>query len=122
MRFLVRTLPSLLCEIALAGVYANAQTTFGRIVGDVRDSSGSPMVGVEVTVTNEGSRETYRQSTTELGAYGSHTLIPGTYTVSAAQQGFRPVRVQGIVLQVNQTARFDLAMELGAVTESINVN
>ena len=122
MRFLVRTLPSLLCEIALAGVYANAQTTFGRIVGDVRDASGSPMVGAEVTVTNEGSRETYRQSTTDLGAYGFHTLIPGTYTVSAAQQGFRPVRIQGIVLQVNQTARFDLSMELGAVTESINVN
>ena len=121
MKFPVRTVCVMLAAIGLAASTASAQTTFGRIVGDVRDSSGSSMVGVEVTVTNEGSRETYKQLTTEVGSYGFHTLIPGTYTIAAEQRGFRPVRVQRIVLQVNQTARFDLAMEVGSVTESVNV-
>jgi hypothetical protein len=98
------------------------QTTFGKIVGDVRDSSGSPMPGVAVAVTNEGSGETYRQQTNETGSYTFSTLIPGSYTVVAEQQGFRSMRVQGIVLQVNQTARFDFSLEVGSVTESINVN
>ncbi|MBM3727301.1 MAG: hypothetical protein FJW40_18000 [Acidobacteria bacterium] len=98
-----------------------AQTTFGRILGDVRDASGSAVAGVKVTVVNEKSRETYAQDSSDVGSYAFNTLIPGTYTIQAERQGFRGVRVQGIVLQVNQTARFDLAMEVGAVTESVSV-
>ena len=114
--------------IVLFGVFsivcglASGQTTFGRIVGDARDSSGSVMPGVTVTVTNEGSGETYTQVTGETGAYAFNTLIPGSYRIRADRTGFRPMQIQNIVLQVNQTARFDLALEVGAVTESVNVS
>ncbi|MBC8165477.1 MAG: carboxypeptidase regulatory-like domain-containing protein [Bryobacteraceae bacterium] len=120
--FLVRTLSALLGTFLLTSAPSFAQTTFGKIVGDARDSSGSVMPGVKVTVTNEGSGETYTQVIGDTGAYTFNTLIPGTYRVRAERSGFRPIQIQGIVLQVNQTARFDLAMEVGAVTESVNVS
>lgn len=98
-----------------------AQTTYGRIVGNVRDTSQSVMAGVKVTVTNVETGESYSQLTNELGAYAFNTLIPGTYSIQGEVAGFRPVRVQQIVLQVNQTARFDLLMEIGQVSESVSV-
>ena len=87
MKFPVLTVHGILSTIALTASTANAQTTFGRIVGDVRDSSGSSMVGVEFTVTNEGSRETYKHLTTEVGSYAFNTLIPGTYTDIGGAEG-----------------------------------
>jgi hypothetical protein len=116
-----RTLPILLGTLLVACPAALSQTTFGKIVGDARDPSGSVIAGVRVTVTNEGSGETYTQTTSDTGSYAFNTLIPGTYRIRAEHSGFRPVQIQNIAIQVNQTARFDLAMEVGAVTESINV-
>jgi hypothetical protein len=102
-------------------VPAAGQTTYGKIVGNARDSSDSVVAGVKVTVLNEETGESYSQLTNELGGYAFNTLIPGTYTIQAEMAGFRSIRIQNITLQVNQTARFDLLMEVGQVTESISV-
>ena len=98
-----------------------AQTTYGKIVGNARDASDSVVPAVKVTVVNEATRESYTQLTNELGAYAFNTLIPGTYTIQAEVTGFRPIQIQNITLQVNQTARFDLRLELGQVSESVSV-
>src|SRR5262245_10784813 len=107
--------------VLITDVPCSGQTTYGKLVGNARDTSDSVVPGVQVTVVNEATRESYTQLTNELGAYAFNTLIPGTYTIQAEVAGFRPIQIQHITLQVNQTARFDLKLELGQVSESVSV-
>ncbi|MGH9628380.1 MAG: TonB-dependent receptor domain-containing protein, partial [Bryobacteraceae bacterium] len=97
------------------------QGTYGAIVGSARDSSGAAMPGVTVVVTNERTGQSSRWVTNEVGAYTFSTLFPDTYRIRAEAPGFRTVEISGITLQVNQTARYDLTMEIGAVTELVEV-
>jgi hypothetical protein len=99
----------------------HAQTTYGSIVGTVRDASGGAVTRVAVTVTHEATNKVFSAVTTELGNYSFTTLIPGTYRVHAELTGFRPVEIVGIELQVNQTVRHDVVMQVGQVTEKVEV-
>lgn len=98
-----------------------AQTTYGSIVGTARDASGAIVPGVRVTVTNTSTNVSAAAVTSELGAYSFTTLLPGPYKLVAEVGGFRPVDISGIQLQVNQTVRHDLVMQIGQVTEKVEV-
>jgi outer membrane receptor protein involved in Fe transport len=106
----------------VAAESASAQATYGTIAGTVTDPSGAVIPGVDVTVINERSGETFTRRTDSAGLYNVGTLIPGTYEIKAQPQGFRTVDVKGLVLQVNQTARFDLHLEVGQTSEAVTVN
>jgi len=113
-----------ICALVLAfGLLARsgAQTTFGTIVGTVHDSSGAVIVGAKITVTNTGTAVKTTQITNDVGAYSFNTLFPGSYVIRAEMQNFKSVDVQNIQLQVDQTLRYDLAMELGQVSQSVTV-
>jgi outer membrane receptor protein involved in Fe transport len=97
------------------------QTTYGAVVGTALDNSGSVVVGAKVTVANQNTGETYSRLTNDVGTYSFPTLIPGVYQIRAEMTGFRPIEIRDVVLQVNQTARFDLKMEIGQVTENVQV-
>ena len=111
---------ALLCGL-LAGSAA-AQTTYGSIVGTARDGSGAVIPNVKVLVVNEATGVTGTEITNELGAYSFTTLIPGRYKINAELSGFRPVDIRNIELQVNQTARYDLVMQVGQVSEKVEVS
>src|SRR5579875_530428 len=98
-----------------------AQITYGSLVGNVRDASGAPMPGVSITVTNERTGEQVKQLTNSVGAYAFTTLFPGEYSIHAEISGFRPVDIRGVTLQVNQTARYDLTMQVGPVIQLVEV-
>ena len=103
----------------LADVAAIAQTA--QITGLVTDSSKAAMARVKVTVTNA---ETGVSRTTASNAQGNYTvplLPPGKYQLQVSSDGFRPINREGVTLEVDQVARLDFAMEVGGVTESINV-
>ena len=110
----------LLTLLLLPGL--QAQTTYGSIVGTARDASGAVIPGVKVTVTNEGTNTGAAALTNDLGAYSFTTLPPGPYKVHAEAGGFRPLDITGIQLQVNQTIRHDLQMQIGQVSEKVEVN
>ena len=112
---------SLIVLAAVGASFSAAQTTNASIVGTVRDSSGAVVPGLKVTATNEGTREQFGQETNELGSYTFTVLRPGAYTIHAERQGFRPVDVRGILLQVNQTARIDVTVEVGQTSDVIEV-
>jgi hypothetical protein len=112
---------SLILAIAITADPAAAQTTFAGIVGTVRDVSGAVVPGLNVTAINKATGEQSSQPTNELGIYQFTTLKPGNYTVHAEHGGFRPMDVQGISLEINQTARVDITMEVGQTTEAIEV-
>jgi len=97
------------------------QGTYGAIVGSARDSSGGAMPAVKVVVTNERTGQSVRGITNEVGAYTFSALFPDTYRIRGEAAGFRPVEITGITLQVNQTARYDLTMQVGALTELVEV-
>ena len=100
----------------------SAQTTYGSIVGAAHDASGAAIPKVSVRVTNEATGTTATAVTNDLGAYSFTTLNPGPYRISAELTGFRPVDIRGIQLQVNQTARHNLSMQVGQVNERVEVS
>jgi len=98
-----------------------AQTTYGSIVGTARDASGAVIVGAKITVTNVGTSVKTTETTNGVGAYSFNTLFPGAYTIHAEMQNFKSVDLQNIQLQVNQTLRYDIALELGQVSQNVVV-
>jgi hypothetical protein len=94
---------------ALSVAAAWAQTNLGRILGTVRDSSSSPVPGVLVVVTNDGTGWRRDFPSQEDGGYEVTNLVPGTYTVSAELAGFKRFVRHGVVLESGRTVRIDVA-------------
>ncbi len=114
----------LLCRAALAGSLGMAglhAQTLGTITGDVKDASGASVAGASVTVrhtTTNGLRSTV---TNDDGVYTVPALVPGMYDVKAEKPGFKVASRTSIELQVQQTARVDFDLEIGQVTETVEV-
>ena len=100
---------------------AVAQTPTGTILGRVIDATGGVLVDVSVTVVNERTGAQRLVSTGPTGHFEAGALPPGDYRVEAAFAGYRPAVRAGIVLQVNQQAFVEIALDLGAFTEGVIV-
>src|SRR5215468_2186383 len=108
---------ALLCCLA-AG--ASAQTS-GEITGLVTDSSGAAVSGANVTVTNKATGATRKVTTNNEGLYAFPSLLPGVYELKVEQGGFKTALLDNITLEVQQTARLDVTMEVGAVGETVTI-
>src|SRR5688572_13074776 len=97
---------------------ASAQT-FGEITGQVTDASGALVAGATVTATNTATSGNRITTSNEAGIYSFPSLQPGQYIVKVEAKGFRAVSRTGIELQVQQTARVDFSLEVGAVSELV---
>src|SRR5919109_3540175 len=117
---LLLTLAVWLSVLSTSMIYG--QATYSSIVGTSRDESGAALPNVTVTVKNDATGISFTEITNELGSYSFKTLTPGTYTIYAEIRGFRPVNLRGVQLQVSQTARYDLTMQLGEVTDTVQVS
>ena len=95
--------------------------TFGEITGEVKDSAGAVIVGAKVTVTNAGTNAVRETVTTGAGIYSFPSLLPGIYNLRVEQQGFRAAVENNIELQVQQTTRVDFTLQVGQLSESIEV-
>jgi hypothetical protein len=96
--------------------------TLGDISGEVRDATGAVIAGVNITLTNQATNAIRTTSTNEAGVYSFPALVPGPYRVKAEKQGFKTSTSDTLALQVQQQARLDLRMEVGSVSESIEVS
>jgi len=92
------------------------------IVGSVTDPSGAAMPGVKITVTNTDTSATRTLETNATGSYIAPELVPGHYGVKAEFKGFRTYSRTDIVLNVNDTLRVDIPMQIGEVTQSVTVS
>jgi len=99
-----------------------AQTSTGTIVGTVSDASGAVIAGATVIVMNTGTSAKREVTTSGQGEYTAPLLPPGAYNVKVSAAGFRGFEQSGITLRVQQQARVDVALQLGAVSESVQVN
>ncbi len=100
---------------------ALAQTGTSRITGTVTDVSGALVPGATVTARSEATGVTYTQTTTEAGLYGFPSLPVGSYTVSVALQGFKTTNKTGNILEINTPLVINLSLEVGGVTETVEV-
>jgi len=95
----------------------------GAIAGSVVDASGAVLPGVTVTLSNPGTIGGSQETVTdERGAYQFVRLVPGRYSVRGQLTGFRPVVLSDVVVNAAATARADIKLELGDVSESITVS
>ncbi|MBI3694537.1 MAG: TonB-dependent receptor [Acidobacteria bacterium] len=96
--------------------------TQGEITGVVTDPSGAVVSGASVTVTNPQTNFTRQVNTNTAGNYTFPGLLPGVYNVKAEIQGFQTAARNGIELQVQQVARIDFELKVGAVAEVVEVS
>src|SRR5579864_3373203 len=105
---------TLCCAISLA------QTTAG-LNGSITDASGAVIPDAKVVVTNAGTGIQREASSDAAGLYDVRLLQPGTYNITVQKEGFRQFSHEDVRLEVNQVARIDFVMQLGAVTETVDV-
>ncbi len=106
--------------LGFAGI-AFGQASSSAVNGTVTDQQGAVVPGTEVVL---GSVETGIERSAEANAIGQYVFVnipPGYYTISASAEGFRTAAIEPFPLVVNQTATFDIVLEVGAVTESVTV-
>lgn len=107
---------SLLCLV----VFASAQTETARIQGTVTDATGAVVSGATIKVTSAGTGREVTVTSGQDGTFSVLTLQPGRYTVEVTAPNFKTTR-QEITLEVAQTAPLNVALEAGAVTETVTV-
>ena len=115
-----KILSLLLVYVVLAGICV-AQTTTGRIIGNITDSSGAPMPGVSVTARSLDTGLERSAATNSEGGYVITQLAIGNYEVSVQATGFKRYSQRPVSLLVDQTVRIDAQMQVGDVTEQITV-
>src|SRR5947207_3237508 len=99
---------------------AFAQTETGRITGKVVDPQGAAVPGVTVTATNVGTGAARTTVTDETGSYVIANALAAQYEISFGLQGFK-TSTKRVTLPVGFTATVDMKLELGALTETVQV-
>ena len=95
--------------------------TAGQITGQVTDSSDAIVVGATVTVTNSQTNVARTTTTNSAGDYTFPAITPGVYNVKAEMPGFKGEVRDGMELQVEQIARIDFHLQVGAVADTVEV-
>ncbi len=98
-----------------------AQTLDTAILGIVTDPTGAVVAGASVTITNPATGSVRTVATTGAGNYEVRYLVPAEYAVEVRMTGFRTERRTGIVIQIGQQARIDVALHVGEVVETVEV-
>src|SRR5215471_16536953 len=102
-------------------ISASAQTYTATVTGTVSDSQGASLAGVKVIATNQGTKLEYTAQTSDSGVYTIPFLPIGVYVLTVESTGFKKLVSNEITLEVNQTARIDLQLQVGGVNEVVNV-
>ncbi|MFB3924352.1 MAG: carboxypeptidase regulatory-like domain-containing protein [Terriglobia bacterium] len=100
---------------------SRAQVVNARLVGTVTDSSNAAVPSADLILTNVATGLVIKTTSDDAGDYNFPVVSPGSYKLSAEKQGFKSTVITGIDLLVDQQARIDVRMEIGAVTTTVEV-
>lgn len=112
---------ALLAAVGLLSFEVSAQNATGRIVGTVTDPTGSVIRGAKVIATSVATQISQEAISSDDGSYQIPALPIGDYRVSAEAAGFRKTVTDPQKLDINQSLRVDLKLEVGAVTDTVQV-
>ncbi len=99
-----------------------AQDSTARLLGVVTDPSGAAIPGATITARNNGTGLERKATSSASGEYSIPLLSIGDYTVTAEASGFKVGTYSKLTLQVNQEARLDIKLAIGASSESVVVS
>jgi outer membrane receptor protein involved in Fe transport len=99
-----------------------AQDVTGSVQGQITDPSGAPAPNVQVSLVNEGTKVSVTRTTSATGEYVFNLVAPGRYSVTASLTGFKAASVTGVDVGVNRSTRVDLTLQVGSISESVEVS
>ncbi|HXN28161.1 MAG TPA: TonB-dependent receptor [Candidatus Acidoferrales bacterium] len=105
----------------LLGSPLSAQSTFGSVSGSVADASGSAVPDAQVTLTSTATSAKQTYTTGGDGLYSFVNLNPGDYRLDVEKAGFKHYKRESVFVQVQQNIRIDIALEVGAVNQTVEV-
>src|SRR5579864_838007 len=98
-----------------------AQSDRGNITGTVTDPAGAVVVNAPIEARNVNTGAIYQAATTETGNYTLAQLPAGPYELTVTAAGFRKYTRQGLTVENAQTARIDVALQVGEASETVTV-
>src|SRR6516165_2013581 len=98
-----------------------AQANTAQIIGSVKDPSGAVLPGVEITVTQTATGAKRSAVSNETGNYVLASLPLGPYVLEASLPGFKMYVQTGIVLQVDASPTINVVLQIGAVSDQVEV-
>jgi hypothetical protein len=123
MRSVLRLLASglVLCVLFVASAYSQGAQT-GGITGVVTDQGGALVKGATVDVISATTGRSVRTVTVEDdGSFTATLLPPGSYTLEVTANNFKKAVVAGVKVNITETARQDVSLEVGKIQETVNV-
>ncbi len=115
-------LSSIALAFCLAATSMLAQTERGNITGVVTDPAGAAVPGADITIVNRDTNATSKTVTTNTGEYNVPNLFPGAYRMEVSAAGFKRFLQQNLMVTAGGTVRVDATLQLGQVTEQIEVS
>ena len=107
--------------VLLVALTVSASPT-GSIAGFVKDPSGAAITGAKLTLTNQSTNAKVEAVSGTNGSFQFLQLAPAVYSLVVESQGFKKVTEEGIVVQVDQITHVDVALEIGSVTQIVEVS
>jgi hypothetical protein len=120
----LRKFSLLLVSIALifsVSLSLYGQSTYGSVTGAVTDTSGAIVTDATVTLTNLGTAEKRTQSSGSDGIFTFVNLFPGQYRIDVEKQGFKHFVRSDVTVQVQQDAHIAAALQVGEVSQVVEV-
>jgi len=115
-------LPILLLSLCLTAFHGAAQTVTGAIRGIITDPSGAIVSGATVTAINAASAVATTTKTDGTGEYSIRFLQIGQYSLTVSASGFATANYGPFSLEIDQTAKIDIPLHIGATSATVNVS
>jgi len=103
-------------------ISVHAQSATATLSGTVEDQNGAIIPGVNITVQNKATSLERQTTTNDSGGFTVPLLPPGDYTVTARRDGFSPVEVRNVVLNVGDQKALNIQLKAGDVNATVTVD
>jgi hypothetical protein len=108
--------------VAIATAIVLAQSERGNITGLVTDPTDAALAAAVVVVVNRDTNATVKTTTTSAGEFNAPNLLPGVYRVEITAPGFKRSIHQNVIVAAASTVRLDSQLQLGQVTDQVEVS
>jgi hypothetical protein len=112
----------MLLTVLATGTSSFPQVLYGSLTGNVTDTSGAAVAGAQVTAVNTQTGDSNVQTSDSAGVYRFPALLPGTYTVTIAAEGFSKQETPRVSILGNEVQRVDAQLKVGNLATDITVN
>ena len=108
--------------VSVSGIAAFGQSTTGSIEGSAVDRTGAVIAGASVTATHVSTATEYQATTNEIGRFALPTVRLGEYVVLVSNEGFNTALVEGVLVEVGQSAQLTIQLDVGDVATEVTVS